>query len=551
MDSLSFISIGGVGDVTKNMYAYIFRNEILIVDCGIGFVNDTMPGVDLTIPNISYLKQQIAAGKKIVGMILSHGHEDHIGALPFILPYLPQFPIYATTFTAALSNEKLAEFGEKNRVQQVSYNDTIRLGVFSVSFARVTHSVIDTANMFIRTPVGNFYHGSDFKFDFTPFDGNPSELRKIAKWGEEGILCTMSDCLGAERPGHSRSELSISDSFEDEFKKAKGKIFITTYSSNISRMNQAIQMAKKYNRRVCFIGRSFLKVKDIGQKLKYMDLPPRLEIRPQEVKRMNPSNVMILLAGSQGQSESGLSRIAQDQDRDIRINRGDSVIFSADPIPGNELNINELIDTLSKKDARVIYSTLTDEFHVSGHGNQGDLKLLITLTNPKFLLPIGGNYKHMAAYRRMAETMGYMSDRVIFADESKEIIFTQNGVRIGKSVATPNVYVDQISGDAIDNYVIMDRQKIAKEGVLIIACEINPMTGQLSSKPDVIARGIIFEDKDHFSEELGAALSKIFTKKQEKVQNWSFYRKTIQQVAERILYDARREPLVVPVVLEI
>ena len=282
-----------------------------------------------------------------------------------------------------------------------------------------------------------------------------------------------------------------------------------------------------------------------------MDLPPKMEIRPQEVKRMNPSNVMILLAGSQGQPESGLSRIAQDQDRDIRINRGDSVIFSADPIPGNELNINELIDTLSKKEARVVYSTLTDEFHVSGHGNQGDLKLLISLTNPKFLLPIGGNYKHMAAYRRMAEEMGYMNDKVIFADDSKEIIFSQNGVRIGKSVATPNVYVDQISGDAIDNYVIMDRQKISKEGVLIIACEINPMTGQLTSNPDVIARGIIFEDKDHFSEELGSALSKIFAKKQEKVQNWSFYRKTIQQVAERILYDAKREPLVIPVVLEI
>jgi ribonuclease J len=260
---------------------------------------------------------------------------------------------------------------------------------------------------------------------------------------------------------------------------------------------------------------------------------------------------LILLAGSQGQAESGLTRIANDQDRDLRINRGDTVIFSADPIPGNELNINELIDTLSKKDARIVYSALTDEFHVSGHGNQGDLKLLMALTNPKFVLPIGGNYKHMVAYRRVAEEMGYLSDKVIFADDSKEIIFSQNGFRIGKSVASPNVYVDQISGDAIDNYVIMDRQKIAKEGVLIIACEINPMTGQLSSKPDVIARGILFEDKDNFSNQLGTALSKVFSKRQEKVQNWSFYRKTIQQVAEKILFEARREPLVSPVVLEI
>lgn len=551
MDSLSFVSIGGVGDVTKNMYAYIFGNEILIVDCGIGFVDDTMPGVDLTIPNVTYLKQLIAGGKKIVGMVLSHGHEDHIGALPFILPQLPQFPVYGSTLTAALSNEKLAEFGEKTRVQTVSFSDTIKLGsAFSVSFARMTHSIMDTANMLIRTPIGNFYHGSDFKIDLTPVDGRPSELRKIAKWGEEGILCTMSDCLGSERRGHSRSELSISDSFEDEFKRAKGKIFITTFSSNISRMNQAIQVAKKYNRKVCLIGRSFLKVRDIGRKLKYMDLPVKMEIRPQEVRRLNPQNVLILLAGSQGQPESGLARIANDQDRDLRINRGDTVIFSADPIPGNELNINALIDTLSKKEARVVYSLLTDEFHVSGHGSQNDLKLLMSLTNPRFVLPIGGNYKHMIAYRQIAEDMGYTPDKVIFADNSKEIIFTHNGFRVGKSVQTPNVYVDQISGDPIDNFVILDRQKIAKEGVLIIVTELNQLNGQIVTKPDVIARGVLFENKDKFADALGQQLSKTFSKRQDKVTSWNFHRKTIQQIAERMLYDEGRSPLVVPIILE-
>ena len=551
MDSLSFISLGGVGDVTKNMYVYQFGNEILIVDCGIGFVNDSMPGVDLMIPNISYLKQQISSGKKIVGMILSHGHEDHIGALPFILPQLPQFPIYGTALTAALSNEKLAEFGEKNRVATVSFNDTVRLGSFSVSFARMTHSIIDTANMFIRTPVGNFYHGSDFKFDFTPVDGRPSEIRKIAKWGEEGILCTMSDCLGAEHRGHSKPEIKITESFEDEFRRAKGKIFITTYSSNIARMNQAIECARKFNRKVCFIGRSFSKVRDIGKKLKYMDLPPKMEIKPQEVRRMAPNNVLILLAGSQGQIESGLVRISEDQDRDIRINRGDTVIFSADPIPGNELNVTALIDTLSKKEARVIYSQISEAFHVSGHGAQNDLKLLASLTNPKFLLPIGGNYKHMVAYRQVVEEMGYTNDKVIFADESKEIIFSQNGFRVGKSVAQANVYVDQISGEAIENYVILDRQKIAEEGVIIVICEMGSNNGQLMGNPDIIVRGVNLENKDKLLQELGRQLSFIFSKRQEKVMNWSFVRKTIQQKAEEVLYKEGREPLVVPVVLEV
>jgi len=551
MDSLSFISLGGVGDVTKNMYLYQFGKEILIVDCGIGFVNDSMPGVDLTIPNISYLKQQLSAGKKIVGMILSHGHEDHIGALPFILPQLPQFPIYATALTAALANEKLSEFGEKNRVQTVSFNDTVRLGSFSVSFARMTHSIIDTANMFIRTPIGNFYHGSDFKFDLTPADGRPSEIRKIAKWGEEGILCTLSDCLGAERPGHSKPEIKIAESFDDEFKRAKGKIFITTYSSNIARMNQAIEVAKKYNRKVCFIGRSFLKVKDIGRKLKYMDLPPKMEIRTQDVRRMAPSNVLILLAGSQGQIESGLVRISEDQDQNIRINRGDTVIFSADPIPGNELNITALIDTLSKKEARVIYSEISEAFHVSGHGAQNDLKLLVSLTNPKFVLPIGGNYKHMVAYRQTVEEMGYTYDKVIFADEAKEVIFSQNGFRIGKSTAMSNVYVDQISGEAIDNYVVLDRQKIAEEGIIIVICEIDSNTGQLVSTPDVINRGVKLENKDKFVRELGDQLSHVFGKRREKVTNWSFARKTIEQKSEEVLYKDGREPLVIPVVLEV
>ncbi|EKD65541.1 MAG: hypothetical protein ACD_50C00058G0001, partial [uncultured bacterium] len=240
MDSVSFISLGGVGDVTKNMSVYQHGNEILLVDCGIGFVDESMPGVDLMIPNVSYLKQ---INKKIVGMILTHGHEDHIGALPFVLPVLPSFPIYASNLTAALANEKLKEFGEKNLVQTVRFEDTLKLGSFSVSFARVTHSIIDAANLLIKTPIGNFYHGSDFKFDFTPVDGKPSELRKIAKWGEEGILCTLSDCLGSERPGHSKSELKITESFDEEAKRTKGKLFITTYSSNISRMNQALDVA--------------------------------------------------------------------------------------------------------------------------------------------------------------------------------------------------------------------------------------------------------------------------------------------------------------------
>jgi len=548
MDSLSFISLGGIGDVTKNMSCYQFGNEILLVDCGIGFADESMPGVDLVIPNVSYLK---GTNKKIVGMILTHGHEDHIGALPFILPLLPPFPIYASALTSALANEKLKEFGEKNTVQTVKFEDTVKLGSFSVSFARVTHSIIDAANLLIRTPIGNFYHGSDFKFDFTPVDGRPSEIRKIAKWGEEGILCTLSDCLGAERPGHSKSELNIEESFDDEVRKTRGKVFITTYSSNISRMNQAIEVARKYGRRVCFMGRSFLKARDVGRKLKYLDLPLKSEIRPQEVRRVPPNQVMLLIAGSQAQIDSALVRIAEDQDKDIRIQRGDTVIFSADPIPGNEASIHSLIDTISKREAKVVYSELTSEFHVSGHGSQNDLKLLLSLTGPRFVMPIGGTYRQMIAYRELAREMGYMDDRVLFADNSREVIFSQSGVRFGKQISLPHVYVDQISGETVEKYIVLDRQKIAEEGVIIIIAEIDSQTGQFIGKLDAITRGMTFPNKEVFLNKLTKELDKSFSTRREPVTNWIYYRKTLQQRAEELLYRDRHEPLVVPVVLEI
>lgn len=470
MESLKIIPLGGIGTVTRNMYVYEYGQEILIVDCGIGFVDDTMPGVDLEIPDVTYLKK---TSKKIVGMLLTHGHEDHIGALPFILPTLPQFPVYATKLTAALANDKLGEFGMGQKVQTVEFGKEVQLGMFNSTFLRVTHSILDTSHIFIRTPVGNMYHGSDFKFDFTPVDGQPSDLRKIARFGDEGILCLLSDCLGAERAGHAPSESVITDSFDEEVRKTKGKVFITTFSSNLSRMNQAIEVAQKYGRKICFVGRSFIKNKEIGKQLGYMKFPENIEIKPKEVLRMDPSKVLILLAGSQGQVESGLVRIANNERDDISIGKGDTVIFSADPIPGNEIHINSLVDTLSKKNARVIISKMTDIFHVSGHGGQTDLELLISLTNPKFLFPIGGTYRHMTKYRDIAGGLGYSPDKVILVENNQPIEFYEDGFRIGKKVPGSNVYVDQISGEELDNYIIHDRIKIANEGLVVIITEID------------------------------------------------------------------------------
>lgn len=551
-NELTFVSIGGIGDVTKNMYAYILGNEILLVDCGIGFADSSLPGVDLLIPDTTYLKEQIAKGKKIVGMCLSHGHEDHIGALPFILPTLPKFPVYGSTLTAALANDKLGEFGVQTNVQTVQFSDRpIKLGSFEVSFIRMTHSIIDAANLFIKTPIGNFYHGSDFKFDFTPVDGKLSELDKIAQAGREGVLGLFSDALGAEKKGHSRSEQHIKESFEDAFKKTKGKVFVTTYSSNISRLNQAVETAISQGRKVCFMGRSLLKARDIGRTLSYMNFSKKYEVKPQEVGRLKPHEVMILIAGSQGQESSALTRVANNDDRDIRIEKGDSVIFSADPIPGNEENIYALVDLLSRRGAKVIYSDITDEFHVSGHGSSNDLKLLISLTQPKFLTPIGATFRQMVAYRDIARDMGYADSQILLPEAGQEILFSKSGAKFGKKQQNASVFLDQITGEEIENFVLVDRARISKEGVMIIMLELTGSTGQLAGMPEIVTKGFVYEKREQFAKKLSASLEKKFSGRREPITSIRYYKKTIEKAAEGLLYREGRKPLVVPVIIEV
>ncbi|MBP6913286.1 MAG: ribonuclease J [Candidatus Levybacteria bacterium] len=552
MNEITFISIGGIGDVTKNMYAYIYGDEILLVDCGIGFADSNLPGVDLLIPDISYIKEAIKSGKKIVGLLLSHGHEDHIGALPFILPQLPQFPVYGSTLTAALANDKLSEFGIDRRVTEIQFSDpALKLGVFSASFIRMTHSIIDASNILIGTPIGNFYHGSDFKFDFTPVDGNLSEVNKIASAGDSGILCLMSDCLGAEKHGHSRSEQKIKDSFELAFRETKGKVFVTTYSSNISRLNQAIEVAISQGRKVCFMGRSLLKTRDVGRSLNYMKFPKKFEIRPHEVAKYKPSEVMILVAGSQAQESSALSRITNNDDRDLRIEKGDTVIFSADPIPGNEENIYALVDNLSRRGARVIYSEITDEFHVSGHGSENDLKLLISLTHPRYFVPIGGTFRQMAAYREIVKAMGYRDNSAFLIDSGQELHFSKEGVRLGRKVSNATIFVDQMTGEEVENYIVIDRVRIAKEGIIIIMVELEGSTGQIISNPEILTKGFVYEKKEEFAKTLGDALAHRFANKKDPVSSVGYYKKVIEKAAEEILYREGRSPLVVPVIIEV
>lgn len=554
-DSVSFVALGGLEDVTRNMYAYEYKDEILIVDCGLGFPDETMLGVDLLLPDITYLlNDRIPAGKKIIGMVLSHGHEDHIGGLPFLLPQLPEFPIYASPLTAALANDKLSEFGLKPKIQTIQFDKSeIKLGHFKINFLRITHSVPDTANIIIKTPAGTFYHGSDFKFDFTPADGKRTQFQKIAGAGEEGILCLMSDSLGSQRPGFSDSEIELTQNFERELRTTSGKYLVTTYSSNVSRINQVINAAKKFNRKICFVGRSILKVKNIATRMGYMTIPKGMEVPIDQLKKYQDKQLVMLVAGSQGQENSALTRIADGVHKDIKLNPNDVVVFSSDTIPGNEIAVNSLIDTLAKKGVRVFYSEVSDDFHVSGHGSAQDLQLLISLTQPKFLLPISGTYRQMVAYKDLALKMGYNSKDIFLVENGQEVIFGPLGARLGKKIDVKNVYVDEVSGEEVENYLIRDREKLAREGIVILMAEVSASTGQLVGAPEIITRGSTLMDlKDSLTGSLTDEIKKELLSRSGKVTNWSHIRKLIGNIAERlVLKKFHSQPLVLPVIIEV
>src|SRR2546428_336160 len=541
--TVKFLSLGGVEDVTRNMYLYEFKDQILIVDCGIGFPDETMLGVDLLLPDITYLLHTCMpegkAKKKIVGMLLTHGHEDHIGGLPFILPQLPSFPIYGSPLTAALANEKLTEFNTQPVVQTVRFtNGNIQIGDFKITFIHVTHSIPDTTHLFIETPVGNFYHGADYKFDLTPADRKRAEFLKIAQAAQKGITALLSDCLGAERPGFTPSEEMLTQNFEKTMRECQGKVFITTNSSNVSRLNQAIEAAEKLNRKVCFVGRSIIKAKQIAQKLGYLHIKRGTEIQIDALPRYKSNQVMLLVAGSQGQENSAMNRIAEGEHKAIGLQPNDMVIFSADPIPGNELAVSSLVDSIAKKGATVMNSDIASgSFHVSGHGSSGDHMLLISLTQPKFLLPISGTYRHMIAYRDLAEKMNYKRNHIFLIENGQEVVFTAQQAKIGKKIEVRNVYVDEVSGEELEGYVIRDRERLAQEGVLILLVEINASTSQLARKPEVIMRGTsLSESKEDLAKILQKEIAKALSNQKGNVTNRVYVRRIVGEVAERYIF---------------
>lgn len=555
-DSIRIFPVGGAGNVTKNMYVYEYRvdgkiQDILLVDCGIGFPSPEMFGVDLVIPDVRYLEDKL---QYIRGLIFTHGHDDHIGGIPYVYKRLGNLKMWGTKLTAALANVKLKEAKITARVTPIDFSDTLELGPFRISFVRMTHSVPDTSNPVIETPIGVFYHGSDFKFDFTPLDGKISELEKITALGKKGIFCMLTDCLGSERRGFTVSEQVIGETLEKELQHAGGKVFFTTQSSNLSRIQLAIDLAIKHGRQVAFFGRSMDKNTEEAVNIGYMKIPREHIIRDEDLKRLPAVKQFLIVAGSQGQPDSALSRIANDAHKHVKISEGDTVIFSADPIPGNEYNIEQIIEQLYRKGARVAYSGIMEDLHVSGHGSQGDLMLLLSTLGPRYILPIGGTYKHMMQYRRLAEEMGYRKKDVFILEEGQILEFTEfDKPKVVDSFALENVMIDGLGIGDVGTVVLRDRQQIATEGIVVIVVPVEEATGKVTSDPDVITRGFVY------AKESGELINKIrittmqsLKLKKGRILDWQFVRKQVSEnVGKLVGKETKRYPLIVPVIVEV
>jgi ribonuclease J len=412
--------------------------DILVVDCGIGFPNLDNENISYVIPDISYLKDKT---DKIRAILLSHGHEDHTMALPYYYKELGEPQVFTGKLTTAFVQNDFKEFGIDIKINTVDLNKTYTFGNFKVNFIHMTHSIPDTLHIFINTPVGNIYHGTDYKLDLTPPYGKPPDFQSLTKLASQGTLCLLSDCLGAETPGMTLSESAVGESFDNEIKNTTGKFIMTTFSSNISRIRQCIDASIKYQRKVVFMGRSMRENTEIAKLIGYLPFKTKMFTDERSIKKMPPNKVTLIVAGSQGQINSALSKIATDQNMNVKLSPGDNVMFSSDPIPGNEAEVYTLIEKLMIKGADVVYPDIKERLHASGHGNQEDMKLLMRLVTPKFLIPIGGTIRHQRQYMKLANQLGYLKDDVFLLNEGESVWIDRDKMRRSETIKTKVIYV--------------------------------------------------------------------------------------------------------------
>jgi ribonuclease J len=548
---LRLIPLGGLGEIGKNMMVLEYENDIIIIDCGLMFPEEEMLGIDLVIPDLTYVTER---KDKVRGIVITHGHEDHIGALPYLLPQLDNVPVYSTKLTNGLIRVKLKERKTREGVnlKVLTPGKEVSLGRFKVELFPVCHSIPDAAGVIVRTPVGTIIHSGDFKVDYTPVSGRPTDLSRLSQLGAQGVLLLLSDSTYAELPGYTPSEQTVGESLDQVIGSASGRVIVTTFSSLISRIQQVIDAAARHQRRLFIIGRSMTDTVRIALDLGYINAPEGTLGRVDEIKGLPPEKIVLVTTGSQGEPTSALVRMANRDHRQVNIQRGDTIVLSATPVPGNESLVNRTVDSIFKLGARVIYDKL-GQVHVHGHGSQEELKLILSLVKPKYFVPVHGEYRHLSLHARLAESMGIPEDNIFVMEDGDVLELSADSAKINGKVNSGHVYVDGLSVGDIGGVVLRTRRMLSRDGIVVVIIAVNRQSGKLVGRPDIVTRGFIdtreFKGMMNESREL---LAKTLDHSGGRVAEWSFINNKVRDTLEKFYYDrTKRRPMILPFMVKV
>ncbi len=550
--TLDVVPLGGLGEFGMHMMAFRCDGSIIVVDAGIMFPDEELLGIDIIVPDITYLLENKSEVKAI---FLTHGHEDHIGALPFILPYL-NVPVFGSSFTMALVKNKLEQHGLIGEAQlhTIKAKEQIRAGCFTVQFFHVTHSIVDAFALAIKTPAGTIIHTGDFKIDPTPLDGKKFDLHTLAAYGEQGVLALFSDSTNAEHSGYTASERSVNDRFESIFRTSKGRIILSCFTSSIPRLQLVVDQAKHYGRLVSFLGRRMAENTETAEELGFLKIAPGLVIRSKDIRNYPREKVCVVAGGCQGEPLSALSRLALDDHKDLKIDRGDTIVLSSRQIPGNERAIGRMIDHFYRRHAEIYYADGSQPpVHVSGHASEEELKLVVSLVKPRYFIPIHGTYRQLHRHARLVEKTSVVQDRIIVAETGNIIRFGPAGAEIAGKAPVGRVLIDEGSLEEVEEVVIRDRRHISEDGIILPIIAINKQTGMMEIPPEIIFRGVAFieeerllaESKQMLTETIGAASV-------EERGDWTVIKEKIRKDLKKFFYkQTAKRPFILPVILEI
>ena len=544
------IPLGGLGEIGKNMTVIQYGNDIIVIDAGLAFPDDDMFGIDLVIPDMSYL---IENRDKVRAVVITHGHEDHIGGLSYLLNEV-NVPVYATKLVCGLIEGKLKENHITNyTLNEVHHGDEVQIGCMKVGFIHTNHSIPDASALYFRTPVGTIVHTGDFKMDLTPVDGRQMDIHKFAELGRRGVLLLMSDSTNAERAGYTESETTVGHAFRKAFRAAKGRIILATFASNISRIQQAINTAVQFKRKVTVLGRSMVNNVQIAIELGYLDVPEGVLIEPDELNRYPDDPILILTTGSQGEPMAGLSRMASNNHRSVSIMPGDTVIISATPIPGHETGVGRTIDNLMRLGANVIAGR-DKKIHVSGHASQEELKLMLELIKPKYFIPVHGEYRMLKTHGDLAVMMGVAKDHVLIGDNGQIFEFSNRSGHKTGHVNAGRVFVDGLGVGDVGNIVIRDRQQLAMEGVVIVVMTLAKGTSHPLAGPDIVSRGFVYvRDSEELIREAHDRVAAVLERCEAgNIREWAVIKSQVRDTLSRYLYEkTRRRPMILPIIMEV